>query len=98
MPNEPVEPANSISDIEDDIEQTREELGHTVDALKGKFDVKAQARHKVDDVKASASRIAADVKDAATAEDGKPKPAVPIGGIAIVAAVALIVVLLRRRR
>jgi hypothetical protein len=41
--------------IRRDIEETRRELGDTVEALAAKADVKAQARHKVDDVKASVS-------------------------------------------
>lgn len=50
---EPVkpEPAASASpaEIQADIEQTRKELGDTVDQLTDKFDVKAQARNAVTD-------------------------------------------------
>ena len=104
----PNDHAASISEAEADIEQTSDDLGRTVDALKDKFDVKAQAKHKVDDVKESAAaqvhnvqkhaaHVAADVKDAATDDHGKPKPAVPIGG-AIAAAAAVVLVWLWRRR
>ena len=107
-PNDPAAHADSISEVEADIEQTRDDLGRTVDALKDKFDVKAQAKHKVDDVKDSAAaqvhniqehavHLAADVKDAATDDHGKPKPAVPIGA-AITAAAAVVLVWLWRRR
>src|SRR3712207_2755869 len=41
--------------IRSDIEQTREELGETVEALAGKADVKGQAKAKVDDAKQSFS-------------------------------------------
>lgn len=44
--------------IQDEIEQTRAELGDTVEALAQKADVKAQAKRKVDETKASvAERI-----------------------------------------
>src|SRR5207248_998170 len=39
--------------IQRDIEQTREELGDTVEALAHKTDVKAQAREKLEETKAS---------------------------------------------
>lgn len=39
--------------IQRDIEQTREELGDTVEALAEKADVKAQAKQKLDSTKAS---------------------------------------------
>lgn len=45
--------------IERNIEQTREELGETVEALAHKTDVKAQAKQKVEETKAAA----ADKKD-----------------------------------
>ena len=108
-PNEPAKHLDSISDVEDDIEQTRQQLGHTVDALKDKLDVKAHAQHKVEDVKASAAghahnvqdraaHLASGVRDAATDGDGHPKPAVPIGGAAVAAAAAVTLVWLWRRR
>lgn len=107
-PNDPAAHADSISGVEADIERTRDDLGHTVDALKDKFDVKAQAKNKVDDVKESAAaqvhnvqehaaHLAAEVKDAATDDHGKPKPAIPIGG-AVAAAAAVVLVWLWRRR
>jgi ElaB/YqjD/DUF883 family membrane-anchored ribosome-binding protein len=41
--------------IERDIEQTREQLGNTVEALTAKTDVKAQAQQKVEETKAAVS-------------------------------------------
>jgi uncharacterized protein DUF3618 len=41
--------------IQRDIEQTREEVGDTVEALAAKTDVKAQAKRKVEDTKQSVS-------------------------------------------
>jgi Protein of unknown function (DUF3618) len=43
----------SPEDIRREIEQTREEVGDTVEALAAKTDVKAQARARVDEVKAN---------------------------------------------
>lgn len=45
--------------IREDIEATREELGNTVAALSAKTDIKAQAKRKVDETKATV----ADKKD-----------------------------------
>jgi ElaB/YqjD/DUF883 family membrane-anchored ribosome-binding protein len=47
--------AQDPQELRREIEHTREELGDTVAALAEKTDVKAQARHKVDDVKETAS-------------------------------------------
>ena len=93
----PNDHAASISEAEADIEQTRDDLGRTVDALKDKFDVKESAAAQVHNVQEHAAHVAADVKDAATDDHGKPKPAVPIGG-AIAAAAAVVLVWLWRRR
>ncbi len=55
-------------EIQREIEQTREELGETVGALAQKTDVKAQAKHKLEDTKASISgkkdRVLGSVKEA----------------------------------
>lgn len=39
-------PEAGIQDLQADIERTRTQLGQTVEALSGKLDVKAQAKHK----------------------------------------------------
>ena len=43
----------SPEEIRADIEQTREEVGDTVEALAGKTDVKAQANRRVEEIKAN---------------------------------------------
>jgi ElaB/YqjD/DUF883 family membrane-anchored ribosome-binding protein len=50
-------------EIRREIDQTREELGETVEALATKADVKAQARAKVDETKERFSRKAEDAKE-----------------------------------
>ena len=48
---DPAQETRSPDEIRADIEQTREEVGDTVEALAAKSDVKAQARGKVDEIK-----------------------------------------------
>jgi ElaB/YqjD/DUF883 family membrane-anchored ribosome-binding protein len=50
-PSEPISP--QTEEIEREIEQTREELGGTVEALAAKTDVKAQAQRKLEETKAT---------------------------------------------
>ena len=50
-------------DIRSDIEDTREQLGETVEALAEKADVKGQAKAKVDETKQRFTRKAGDAKD-----------------------------------
>ena len=52
----------SPDEIRNDIEQTREELGETVEALAAKTDVKAQAHARIDDVKQQAKQKVDEVK------------------------------------
>jgi len=54
MSTDNVEETRSPEEIRADIEQTREEVGDTVEALAAKTDVKAQARGRIDEVKAKA--------------------------------------------
>jgi uncharacterized protein YdbL (DUF1318 family) len=49
-------------EIRADIEQTRAEVGDTVEALAEKTDVKAQAQHRVDEIKHTVQAKADDVK------------------------------------
>jgi hypothetical protein len=49
-------------EIRGDIEQTRADVGDTVEALAEKTDVKAQAQHRVDEIKDSVRAKADDVK------------------------------------
>jgi ElaB/YqjD/DUF883 family membrane-anchored ribosome-binding protein len=56
--------ARDPEQIEGEIEQTRAELGDTVEALAQKADVKAQAKRKVDETKASVADRLGKAKDA----------------------------------
>ena len=62
--------------IEADIIRQREELADTVAALQTKLDVKAKAKQK-----------AAQLKDRATTDSGRPRPAYAAGAAAVLAAV-----------
>ena len=68
------------ADIEAEIEAQREHLADTVDQLAHKLDVKAQAQERF-----------ADVKDRATTDTGKPRPALLAAGFGVVATVVLLV-------
>ena len=85
-----------IDQLQAGIEQTREDLAATVDALTAKLDVKARTRAKLTDttenVKDQAAHLAHSAQDAATDEQGQPKPAVVAGAaVAVAALVALVV-------
>jgi MYXO-CTERM domain-containing protein len=73
-------------EIQADIERQREQLAQTVDQLGHKLDVKAQTKARV-----------AEVKDRSTDDDGKPRPEVLGAAAAVVAGVALLAWLRRRR-
>ncbi len=74
--------------IEADIEQTRAELGETTSALAAKLDVPQQARQKVDETKQRVAQKTAPVRN----------NAVPIAAVAAVAVVGLLLWRRRRRR
>lgn len=79
-------PGSSTPDqIEADIERQRDELAATVTELQARLDVKARARDK-----------AAELKQRATTDSGKPRPELAAAAAAVVALVG--VVLWRRRR
>lgn len=71
---------NDPESIEADIVRQREQLAQTVDALSHKLDVKGRAEHKV-----------AELKDAATDDAGRPRPALVLAAVAIAGSVALLV-------
>ena len=73
------------SEIEADIVRQREELADTVAALQTKLDVKAKAKDK-----------AADLKNRATTDSGKPRPTYVAAAAAALAAVVGLVVWRRR--
>jgi ElaB/YqjD/DUF883 family membrane-anchored ribosome-binding protein len=84
-----------------DIEQTRSELGDTVEALAQKANVKAQVSAKADDVKAQVSAKADDVKEQVSAKaDDLTRTAEqrPIPAIGVALAVGFILGRLLRRR
>ena len=69
----PVDPAGadeqtrSPDEIRADIEQTREEVGDTVEALAAKTDVKAQAKQRIDELKGNARQRGEQLKTRARA-------------------------------
>ena len=95
-------PDASAEDLQADIDHTRAELGQTVGALTAKLDVKARARDAAADAKrqvADQSRMAKNAVIAkTTTPDGAVKPAVPVAAVAALVAVAVGVVIWRRRR
>ena len=67
-------------EIQAEIEQQREQLAGTLDALSAKLDVKSQAQAKV-----------AEVKGRATTDEGKPRTELlAIGATVVVLAVAVV--------
>lgn len=98
-------PDAGIDDIEADIEQTRNELGETVAALQDKLDVKGRAQDKVDETKQRVADKADTIKQTAadkadmikhTATDN-PKQSVPVAAVVVLAALAVGVIVWRRR-
>lgn len=98
----------SADEIAADIEQTREHLGATVDALTNKLDVKSRAQDKVADardraatqvdaVKAQGARLVVQARDAATEDDGSTKPVVPIAAGLLGAGMAVLAITAWRR-
>lgn len=67
------------AEIEAEIEEQREHLAETVDALSHKLDVKAQAKER-----------AADLKDRATTDSGRPKPDLVAAAAGVVALTGLL--------
>ena len=105
------EPCTGLSadDLQADIERTREQLGNTVDALSEKLDVKAQTRHKMenlkqggaaklDAVRARGGEAATKAKDAATDGQGKPRTGLLVGAALVAALLAVGAAVVWRRR
>lgn len=98
-------PDAGIEDIEADIEQTRAELGETVEALTAKMDVKERAREKVDETKERAREKVDETKQrvAATADTVRhtatdnPGRTIPVAAVVLVSALVVGVVIWRRR-
>jgi hypothetical protein len=72
-------------EIQAEIEEQREQLAGTLDALSAKLDVKTQAQAKV-----------AEVKDRATTDEGRPRTELLVVGAAVVV-VAVVLVWWRKR-
>ena len=87
-------PDAGIDDIQGDIEQTRHELGQTVEALQAKLDVKERTKEKVADTKERVVDRADTLRNAAT---DNPKRTVPVIAIVLVGALTLGIVIWRRR-
>jgi hypothetical protein len=90
-------PDADIDDIQTDIEQTRKELGETVEALSAKMDVKQRAKDKAAETKEAVVEKAHAVQHA-TIDDGRAKVTVPMAAVAVVGAAMLVWFLRRRRR
>ncbi|MDN5767338.1 MAG: DUF3618 domain-containing protein [Humibacillus sp.] len=101
--------SKSVDEIETELQQTREQLAETVDALTAKLDVKARAGDQLAETKERATqalhdsadatkRVLVQGRDAATDDAGKPTVEASAVAAAVVAAVAVVVVLLWRRR
>jgi hypothetical protein len=76
-------------ELEAQIEEQREQLAGTIDALAAKLDVKSQAQAKVSEVKETA-------KQKTTTAEGKPRPELLAAGAALVV-VAVVIVWWRKR-
>ena len=72
-------------EIQTEIEQQREQLAGTLDALSAKLDVKTQARTK-------AAEVTAGVKERTTTESGRPRTDVVVLGATVVVVVMALVV------
>jgi Protein of unknown function (DUF3618) len=87
------DPDPALSHIESDIENTREELGETVEALTGKLDVKAQAEKKTEQLMSQVGSRFAAAKRALTSSRR-----LAFLAVGAVGAAALGVVIVRARR
>jgi len=79
------------SEIQRDIEATRDELGHTVEELTDRLDVKKQAQQRMDEAKHEAQQRLEYAKQ--NARENPQLPAIVIAGV-----LALLVTALWRRR
>jgi hypothetical protein len=89
-------PDADIDELQTDIQQTRKELGQTVEALTAKMDVKERTKQKAAETKERVLDKAHAVQHA-TLEDGRAKRTVPVAAVIVVGA-AVAWILWRRRR
>ena len=78
----------SAAEIRADIEETREELGDTVEALAAKTDVKARAQERVDEIKQEARAKVPDSPQSAL-DTVRANPVPVIVGAAVVLAIVI---------
>jgi ElaB/YqjD/DUF883 family membrane-anchored ribosome-binding protein len=99
-------PEADVDDIEADIEQTRSELGETVQALQDKLDVKGRANEKVAEAKQAVADKAAVTKQSVVekadavkhAATDNPQRSVPVVAVVVIGALAVGILIWRRRR
>lgn len=89
-------PDADIDEIREDIEQTRKELGDTVEALTAKVDVKERTKEKAAETKDFVVDKAHAVQHA-TIDDGRAKVTVPVAAVIIAGTATLVWILWRRR-
>jgi ElaB/YqjD/DUF883 family membrane-anchored ribosome-binding protein len=87
-------PDADIDDIQADIEQTRKELGQTVEDLSAKFDVKERTKEKVGETKERVIERADTLRHTAT---DNPKRTVPVIAVLLIGLTIGILVWRRRR-
>jgi hypothetical protein len=88
-------PDAGIDDIQADIERTRKELGETVGALSAKLDVKERTKQKASETKERVVDTAHTMGQVATHD---PKVKMPLIAVLLIGALAVGVVVWRRRR
>lgn len=112
-PRPELPPDAGVEEIQADIEQTRQELGETVNALTAKADVGGRVKDKVSETQAGITDKAVHAKEAVvdkahgaqetvrqavTDDTGSVKRGVPVAALAVGAALAVLGVVLWRRR
>jgi hypothetical protein len=89
-------PDADIDELRTDIDQTRKELGETVEALTAKADVKERTKEKAAEARDRALEKAHEVQRA-TIDDGRAKLTVPVAAMVVVGTAAIVWLLWRRR-
>lgn len=89
-------PGADIDELQADIEQTRNELGETVEAVTAKMDVKERTKEKAAEAKDRVLDQAHAVQHA-TIDDGRAKLTVPVAALVVVGTAAVVWLLWRRR-
>ena len=87
-------PDAGIDDITADIEQTRRELGETVQALSAKLDVKERTKQKAEETKQRVLDKADTLRHTAT---DRPKRTVPVAALLLLGVLTVGIVIWKRR-